>query len=108
MLPELHYCFILQKVFSGRTDAAGGIEGGGIGEGMAEKAECWTTVIVPGVGGVLVALLFGVEEILLERLRPLGVPLVTGLPVGHGLPNLALPLGRRARLDGQSGSLLLL
>jgi muramoyltetrapeptide carboxypeptidase len=51
---------------------------------------------------------FSMEEILLERLRPLGVPLVTGLPVGHGLPNLALPLGRRARLDGQSGSLLLL
>ena len=51
---------------------------------------------------------FSMEEILLERLRPLGVPLLSGLPVGHGVPNQALPLGRRARLDGQNGSLTLL
>ena len=51
---------------------------------------------------------FTMEEILLERLLPLGVPLVRGLSVGHGLPNLALPLGRRARLDGRNGSLSLL
>jgi muramoyltetrapeptide carboxypeptidase len=48
------------------------------------------------------------EEILLERLRPLGVPLISGLPVGHGSPNLAVPLGRRARLDGERGTLTLL
>ena len=51
---------------------------------------------------------FSMEEILLERLRPLGVPLVRQLPVGHGLPNQALPIGRRARLDGRSGQLSLL
>ena len=51
---------------------------------------------------------FAMEEILLERLAPLGVPLVRDLPVGHGRPNLALPLGRRARLDGGTGSLTLL
>lgn len=51
---------------------------------------------------------FSMEEILLERLMPLGVPLVRQLPVGHGVPNLALPLGRRARLDGSRGSLSLL
>jgi len=51
---------------------------------------------------------FTMEEILLERLLPLGVPLVRGLAVGHGRPNLALPLGRRARLDGRNGSLSLL
>ncbi len=45
------------------------------------------------------------EEVLQERLGSLGVPLVAGLPVGHGQPNLALPLGRLAQLDGQRGSL---
>jgi muramoyltetrapeptide carboxypeptidase len=51
---------------------------------------------------------FTLEEILLERLRPLGIPIVRALPVGHGRPNLALPLGVQARLDGTSGELNLL
>jgi muramoyltetrapeptide carboxypeptidase len=51
---------------------------------------------------------FSMEEILLERLAPLGVPLVPDLPVGHGRPNLALPMGRLAELDGRSGQLRLL
>ena len=51
---------------------------------------------------------FSMEEILMERLAPLGVPLVRDLPVGHGRPNLALPLGRLAELDGRSGQLRLL
>jgi muramoyltetrapeptide carboxypeptidase len=48
------------------------------------------------------------EEVLQERLGDLGIPLVGRLPVGHGQPNLALPLGRMARLDGGSGRLELL
>lgn len=48
------------------------------------------------------------EEVLRDRLADLGVPLVGHLPVGHGRPNLALPLGRLARLDGQRGTLELL
>ncbi|QCH14045.1 LD-carboxypeptidase [Synechococcus sp. CB0101] len=51
---------------------------------------------------------FSMDEILLERLKPLGVPLVHQLPVGHGVPNLALPLGRQAELDGRTGRLRLL
>lgn len=51
---------------------------------------------------------FSMAEILLERLADLGIPLISGLPIGHGLPNLALPLGRRARLDGGSGELTLI
>jgi muramoyltetrapeptide carboxypeptidase len=51
---------------------------------------------------------FSMQEILLERLRPLGIPIVTDLPVGHGRPNLALPLGVPARLDGTRGELSLL
>ena len=51
---------------------------------------------------------FSMEEILENRLGGLGVPLVVNLPIGHGLPNQALPLGQRARLDGRRGRLALL
>ena len=48
------------------------------------------------------------EEVLQERLGDLGIPLVGRLPVGHGRPNLALPLGRLARLNGDRGLLELI
>ena len=51
---------------------------------------------------------FTMEEILEDRLGDLGVPLVLDLPVGHGRPNMALPLGSQARLDGRWGHLTLL
>lgn len=51
---------------------------------------------------------FSMEEILEERLGDLGIPLVLNMPVGHGLPNMALPLGQRATLNGRSGELSLL
>jgi muramoyltetrapeptide carboxypeptidase len=47
------------------------------------------------------------EEVLRDRLLDLGVPVVGHLSVGHGQPNLALPLGRLAQLDGQRGTLSL-
>ena len=47
-------------------------------------------------------------EVLEDRLGDLGIPILQGLPVGHGRPNKALPLGRRARLDGQAGTLSLI
>ena len=48
---------------------------------------------------------FSTAEILEERLGDQGIPLVMNLPVGHGLPNQALPLGVKARLDGNDGTL---
>ena len=51
---------------------------------------------------------FSMAEILEERLGSLGLPIVTDLPVGHGRPNLALPLGVSARLDGRTGELSLM
>ncbi len=44
-------------------------------------------------------------EVLLEVLDALRVPWVTGLPFGHGAPNLPWPLGARARLDGARAEL---
>ncbi|MGZ4505275.1 MAG: hypothetical protein ACXVW3_15400 [Nocardioidaceae bacterium] len=42
-----------------------------------------------------------------DRLSPLGVPMVTGVPVGHDPVNLAFPLGVPARLDATAGALSL-
>ena len=49
-----------------------------------------------------------VLDVVLERLTPLGVPLVTGAPVGHGPRNLAVPLGVPAELDADERALALL
>lgn len=51
---------------------------------------------------------FSVEEVLRERVSGLGIPVLAGLPVGHGPINAALPLGCRARLDAKAGRLELL
>lgn len=40
-----------------------------------------------------------------DRLAPLGVPTVLGVPVGHDEPNLALPFGVPAVLDADAGTL---
>jgi muramoyltetrapeptide carboxypeptidase len=40
-----------------------------------------------------------------ERLAPLSVPVLGGLPVGHGSRNVTLPLGLTATLDVEAGTL---
>jgi muramoyltetrapeptide carboxypeptidase len=40
-----------------------------------------------------------------SRLRTLGVPLLAGLPFGHGVPQLTVPLGIEAELDADAGTL---
>lgn len=45
---------------------------------------------------------------LMERLlAPLSVPILAGLPVGHGTPSYPLPLGMEARIDGEACDLVL-
>jgi muramoyltetrapeptide carboxypeptidase len=44
--------------------------------------------------------------VLLDRLRPLGVPVVAGLPFGHGTTQLTVPLRARATLDTSRGTLV--
>jgi len=46
------------------------------------------------------------EDVLKERLLPLKVPVVTGLPFGHIPLNATLPLGAQATLDGVNGDLI--
>lgn len=48
------------------------------------------------------------EDVLHDLLSPLGVPVVLGLPFGHGRENWTLPLGIRARMDADRGTVELL
>jgi muramoyltetrapeptide carboxypeptidase len=47
------------------------------------------------------------DEVLSERLRPLKVPIVAGLPFGHTPHNATLPVGGRVRLDAEVGEMFL-
>ncbi len=49
-----------------------------------------------------------VEDVIRERLLPLGVPLVLGLPFGHLAWNATLPVGATVELDANHGRLRLL
>jgi muramoyltetrapeptide carboxypeptidase LdcA involved in peptidoglycan recycling len=44
------------------------------------------------------------EQVLRDVFRAAPFPVATGLPAGHGDPNLPLLLGRMARLDFDAGS----
>lgn len=46
-------------------------------------------------------------QVVADRLAGLAVPVVTGLPFGHGPANRLLPLGALAQLDGDAGTLSL-
>lgn len=48
-----------------------------------------------------------VDDVLRDRLHDLGVPVLTGLPFGHGRRNLAIPLGTIVTLDADRGRLVL-
>ncbi len=45
------------------------------------------------------------EDIIEEILGPLGLPLLFGLPIGHGKHHATVPLGALATLDGDAGTL---
>jgi muramoyltetrapeptide carboxypeptidase len=47
-----------------------------------------------------------VADVIAERLAPLGVPILGGLPIGHGDQHLAVPLGTLSTLDADAGTLL--
>jgi muramoyltetrapeptide carboxypeptidase len=46
-------------------------------------------------------------DILRDRLGDLGVPVLGGLPIGHGEGPVALPIGTMATLDADAGLLTL-
>jgi muramoyltetrapeptide carboxypeptidase len=42
------------------------------------------------------------DEVLHDLLAPLGVPVLAGLPIGHGAHNHAFRLGTAARIRGNT------
>ena len=67
-----------------------GIRGVAIGQFTGfDKAGGWTVI-----------------DVLRDRLVPLGVPILGGLPVGHGPNALAVPVGTEAALDADHGTLV--
>jgi muramoyltetrapeptide carboxypeptidase len=51
---------------------------------------------------------FGVDQVLAHYLGALGVPVLNGLPIGHIDDQWTIPLGVRARVDADAGSVELL
>jgi muramoyltetrapeptide carboxypeptidase len=51
---------------------------------------------------------FTLDEVLKQKLGGLGIPVVTGFPFGHVRDKLTLPLGIKAELDAEAGTLKLL
>ncbi len=47
-----------------------------------------------------------VNDVIRERLEPLGLPMVEGAAIGHEDLNLAIPLGLPVRLDATAGTLI--
>jgi muramoyltetrapeptide carboxypeptidase len=47
------------------------------------------------------------DDVLRDRLLPLGVPVVSGLPFGHVRDNATLPMGLQATLDAVNGDLII-
>jgi muramoyltetrapeptide carboxypeptidase len=74
--------------------------------------QCAQAGLFTGVRGVAVGEFTGCDdaglsgaEVVHEHLRALGVPVLAGLPCGHGAVNHALPFGTEVRLDADAGLL---
>ncbi|MEH0823819.1 MULTISPECIES: S66 peptidase family protein [unclassified Micromonospora] len=72
-----------------RAGVLDGIAGVAVGQ-FTECADGWDTTIV---------------DVLTECLGDLGVPVLGGLPVGHGVGQLTVPVGTLATLDADAGTL---
>jgi muramoyltetrapeptide carboxypeptidase len=73
---------ITQLLRSGCLDGLKGVAVGQFISSAEEKPGKWSIV-----------------DVLRNQLSPLGVPVLGGLPIGHGLHPPTVPLGTRARLD---------
>ncbi|GAA1817598.1 LD-carboxypeptidase [Luedemannella flava] len=72
-----------------RAGVLDGVAGVAVGQ-FTDCADDWSTTIV---------------DCLLDRLSPLGVPVLGGLPIGHGRDQIAVPFGTPATLDTTTATL---
>jgi muramoyltetrapeptide carboxypeptidase len=72
-----------------RAGALDGLAGVAVGQ-FTDCADGWDTTVA---------------DVLVECLGDLGVPVLGGLPIGHGPGQLTVPVGTRATLDADAGTL---
>jgi muramoyltetrapeptide carboxypeptidase len=96
-LPTWHLDgFLVQLLQAGKLDGVRGVV-------VGEMHNCdW-----PHHGSNDFARAKSVEDVLEDRLEPLGVPVLYRLPLGHGKHNAALPLGVTATLDADARTLVI-
>lgn len=87
---------LTQLLRSGWFDQVRGVVAGAFTVGMTGTGTAAATIDPAAVDAVLA-----------DRLRPLGVPVVSGAPVGHVADNRPVPLGVLAHLDADVGTLRL-
>ncbi len=87
-----------------------------VGEQAYRVDRLLTQLTLAGVAGRLAGVALGhlggedaegeaVLAVAAERLAGLGLPVVSGLPFGHGAANRCLPIGALAEIDGDAGTL---
>lgn len=88
-----------------------------VGEAAYRLDRAWTQLLLAGALDGVAGIAFGrftecgngeTLELLRRLAEPLGVPILADLPIGHEPDNWTLPLGVRARLDADAGTLELL
>jgi muramoyltetrapeptide carboxypeptidase len=86
--------YLTQLALAGKLDGVAGIV-------VGEHADCGPREFRPAYPYGA----FSVEEVYRQHLAPLGIPVMVGLPCGHGRHLATLPLGVRARLDADACTL---
>jgi muramoyltetrapeptide carboxypeptidase len=87
-----------------------------VGEPAYRLDRSWTQLLLAGALDGVAGVAFGrftdcegdVPDLLRSLVEPLGVPAVAELPIGHEPDSWTLPLGVRARLDAERGTVALL
>lgn len=85
-------CMLAHLLAAGKIQGCAGIV-------IGEHADC----APKGPGNTL-----GLEQVFDDLIRPLGIPTLYHLPIGHGRSLATLPLGARARLDATGQRLRIL
>jgi muramoyltetrapeptide carboxypeptidase len=87
--------FLLQLTLAGKLDGVAGVVVGDLERcDWREERPEWPRTK-------------SVEDVLEERLEPLGVPVLYKLPLGHGKHLATIPLGVRATLDADARTLVI-
>lgn len=87
-----------------------------VGEPGYRIDRAWTQLLLAGALDGVAGVMFGqftdcedpLPELLQRLSAPLGVPVLAGLPIGHEDDNWTLPLGIRARMDADRGTVELI